>query len=287
MEYAEHYCYVEPDVRLHYIDEGNGRPMLFVTGFGGSAQGFEHQIEYFKQWFRVIAVDPRNHGKSSYSMRGNTYAQQGRDIGKLIETLGLSHIILAGWSFGAYAALNYLEQFGMERVDAYLTLDNPVCAVLEDPKEFRAGDLDMLREFHFRYFQSEEGFREFVVRNFIDGIFFIHPPEEKAERDKVLNSCLRLPLEVGDQLIVDGHLTDKRAVMKAVDEKLPCLFFVADYRKEEGLLCIPRDYPHSEVVTLGNHMMFYEFPEDFNRIVEDFLRRHGLWTGDCEDRREC
>lgn len=276
MEYAEHYCYVEPDIRLHYIDEGSGSPILFVTGFSGSAQGFEYQIEYFKRSFRVIAVDPRNHGKSSYSSRGNTYAQQGRDLAVLIETLGLHHVILAGWSFGAYAALNYLEQSGTDRVDAFLTLDNPVCAISEDPEEFRAGNLDMLRDFHFRYFQSEEGFEQFVIENFIDGIFFINPPREKAEREKVLNTCLRLPLEVGDQLIIDGHLSDKRAIMKEVDEKIPCLFYVADYRKEAGLKCIPRDYPNSEVVSFGNHMMFYEFPDEFNRVMEDFLRRHHL-----------
>lgn len=276
MEYAEHYCYVEPDIRLHYVDEGSGKIILFVTGFSGSAEGFEHQIEYFRKSFRVIAVDPRNHGKSSRSLRSNTYAQQGRDLGKLIDMLGLDHIILVGWSFGAYTVLNYLEQCGTDKVDAFITIDNPVCAILEDPAEYRAGNLDMLREFHFRYFQSEEGFRQFVTENFIDGIFFIHPPQEKEDRDKVLNTCLSLPLEVGDQLIVDGHLSDKRKVMKDVEQKIPCLFYIADYRKEEGMRCIPRDYPHSEAVVLGNHMMFYEFPEEFNRIMEEFLRSHHL-----------
>lgn len=276
MGYAEHYCYVEPDIRLHYIDEGQGKTILFVTGFAGNAEGFQHQIDYFKHSFRVISVDPRNHGKSSFSIKGNTYAQQGRDLRILIETLGLDHIILAGWSFGAYAALNYLEQFGTDRVDAFIVIDNPACAILEDPKEYRAGGLDMLREFHFRYFQSEEGFREFVVKNFIDGIFFINPPQNKMERDKILNGCLHLPLQVGDELIVDGHLSDKRKIMKEMDAKIPCLHFVADYRKEEGLRCIPRDYPNSQVTALGNHMVFYEFPEEFNKTVEEFLQKNHL-----------
>lgn len=276
MEYREHYCYVEPEVRLHYIDEGKGKTILFVTGFSGNAEGFIHQIEYFKKSFRVIAVDPRNHGKSSYSPKGNSYAQQGRDLGKLIEMLNLEHVIIAGWSFGAYTVLNYLEQYGTDKTDAFIIIDNPVCAITEDASEYRAGDLDMLRDFHFRYFQSEEGFKKFVIQNFIDGIFFIHPPKEESEREKILNTCLRLPLEVGDQLIVDGHLSDKRAIMAEVDRKIPCLHFVAEYRAEEGMRCIPRDYPNSEVVTLGNHMMFYEFPKEFNQIMEKFLSEHNL-----------
>lgn len=278
MGYAEHYCYVEPDIRLHYIDEGKEKEktILFVTGFAGNAEGFFHQIDYFKNFFRVISVDPRNHGKSSFSVKGNTYAQQGSDLGRLIETLELDHIILAGWSFGAYAALNYLEQFGTGKVDAFVVIDNPACAILEDPKEYRAGDLAMLREFHFHYFQSEEGFREFVIKNFIDGIFFLEAPKDQEERDKILNGCLHLPLWVGDELILDGHLSDKRKIMKEVDAKIPCLYFVADYRKEEGLRCIPRDYPNSQVTALGNHMVFYEFPDKFNKILEEFLRKNHL-----------
>lgn len=276
MEYREHYCYVEPEIRLHYIDEGEGKTILFFTGFSGSTHGFFHQIEYFKKTFRVIAVDPRNHGKSSYSPRGNSYAQQGRDLGTLIDALGLDHVILAGWSFGAYAVLNYLEQYGTDKVDAFITIDNPVCAIQEDPLEYRAGNLDMLREFHFQYFRSEEGFRQFIIKNFIDGIFFINPPKDEYERESILNTCLHLPLEAAGQLIVDGHLSDKRSVMADVDMKIPCLHYVAEYRAAEGMKCIPRDYPNSEVVTLGNHMMFYEFPDEFNRILDTFLKKYNL-----------
>lgn len=276
MDYEEHYCTVAPGIRIHYIDEGQGRPIVFVTGFAGSASGFAPQIEYFKRFCRVIAMDPRNHGKSSYSAAGNTYAQQGRDLAALLAALGLDHVVLVGWSFGAFTVLNYLEQFGMEHTDAFVTIDNPPCALTEDAGEYRAGDLDMLRDFHFRCFQSEEGFAQFVTQNFIDGIFFIHPPKDPRERAEILNGCLRLPLAVGDALIVDGHLSDKRKVMKEADAKMPCMFYVADYRKEAGLRCLPRDYPHSRVLALGNHMVFREFPAEFNSSLEAFLKEKRL-----------
>ena len=269
-------AYKEPDVRLHYIDEGEGRPLVFVTGFSGNAEGFFYQIEYFKRFFRVIAVDPRNHGKSAFSIGGNTYYQQGKDLGALIEHLDLNDTVLIGWSFGALACLNYAEQFGWDRISAFITIDNPPCPISEDPNEYRAGDLDMLRSFHFDSFSSMQGFHDFVEKNFVDGIFFIHPPKEKEKRDAVINTSLRLPLFVGDELILDGHLSDKHAIMSILDENIPCMFYVADYRKESGVKCLQRDYPNSEVLALGNHMVFYEFPDEFNSTLEAFLKKQGI-----------
>jgi len=249
MSYQENYFYVEPDIRLHYIDEGSGQPLVFITGFSGSAEGFSYQIEYFKKKYRVISIDPRNHGKSSFSIKGNTYAQQGSDIGALIHHLNLKNIVLIGWSFGALAALNYVEQFGMDRIAAFVTIDNPPCALSDDPTEYRSGDLNMLRDFHFKYFRTEDGFKKFVTDNFIDGIFFLNPPKDAETRNMVLNTSLHLPLLVGDALIVDGHLSDKRDVMKKLDQNRPCLFYVAEYRKEAGLRCLLRDYPNGVVPT--------------------------------------
>lgn len=277
MGYTEHYIFVEPDVRLHYIDEGEGQPLIFITGFSGNAENFVYQIDFFRKYFRVISIDPRNHGKSSFSDK-NTYAQQGHDLGIVIEKLGLKNVILAGWSFGALACLNYLEEYGTENVAAYITIDNPPLPITEDASEYRAGDLNMLRDFHFRYFISEEGYIKFVNDNFIDGIFFIDPPKDQKERDKVMNSALRLPLKAADDLILDGHLSDKRVIQKKVCEAMPTLFFVAKYREEEGLRCLKRDYPSSQVVSLKNHMCFYEAPDEFNRILYDFLKKNGFTT---------
>lgn len=276
MNYKENYFYVEPDVRLHYIDEGEGKPLFFVTGFSGSAEGFSYQIEHFKKKYRVISIDPRNHGKSSFSFKGNTYAQQGADIGALIEHLDLKDVVLLGWSFGALACCNYVEQYGTNRLSAFVTIDNPPCPISEDPSEYRAGDLNMLRSFHFESFASDKGFFDFVDKNFVDGIFFINPPQEEAGRNAVINTSLHLPLFVGDALILDGHLSDKRIIMKKICETVPNLFFVADYRKEAGLRCLKRDYPDAEVVALGNHMVFFEYPVEFNKVLETFLDKNKL-----------
>ena len=96
MKFQDRYFEVVPGVDLRYVDEGEGRPIVFVPGYSFSIDVFEHQIEYFRRDFRCIAVDPRCHGKSTITHFGNTYDQQGADLGRFIEGLGLKDVVLAG-----------------------------------------------------------------------------------------------------------------------------------------------------------------------------------------------
>lgn len=124
MKHQDHFFEVVPGVALHYVDVGEGRPIVFVPGFSFPIDVFEKQIAYFSKFFRCIAVDPRCHGKSTITHLGNTYDQQGADLGRFINGLGLKNVVLAAWSFGALSAWAYVEQFGLSNVAAVITIDN-------------------------------------------------------------------------------------------------------------------------------------------------------------------
>jgi alpha-beta hydrolase superfamily lysophospholipase len=51
-------------INLYYEIYGAGRPLIFLHGNGGSIRSARGKIEYFKQHFKVIAIDSRGHGKS-------------------------------------------------------------------------------------------------------------------------------------------------------------------------------------------------------------------------------
>ena len=49
----------------HYYEEaGSGYPLILLHGNSESAEYFRHQIDYFSEEYRVIAVDTRGHGRS-------------------------------------------------------------------------------------------------------------------------------------------------------------------------------------------------------------------------------
>ncbi|MCG8456128.1 MAG: hypothetical protein MI919_07590, partial [Holophagales bacterium] len=70
---------VAPGVEMHYVEAGEGRPIVFVPGWTMTTELFRAQIEGFSEHHRVLSFDPRSHGKSTKTSEGNTYAQHGRD----------------------------------------------------------------------------------------------------------------------------------------------------------------------------------------------------------------
>ena len=52
------------NIKLHYVEEGQGEPLLLLHGNGEDGTYFVHQIAYFSKKYRVIAIDTRGHGKS-------------------------------------------------------------------------------------------------------------------------------------------------------------------------------------------------------------------------------
>ena len=51
-------------LNMYYEMYGAGKPLIFLHGSGGSIRGARGRIEYFKKYFKVIAIDSRAHGKS-------------------------------------------------------------------------------------------------------------------------------------------------------------------------------------------------------------------------------
>ncbi|MCC3236697.1 alpha/beta hydrolase, partial [Pediococcus acidilactici] len=50
---------------IYYEDQGEGIPILFLTGFGGNTEIWSGQVNFFLQHgYRVIRLDYLNHGRS-------------------------------------------------------------------------------------------------------------------------------------------------------------------------------------------------------------------------------
>ncbi|MDY5221539.1 MAG: alpha/beta fold hydrolase [Aristaeellaceae bacterium] len=266
----DRYFEVEPGVLLRYIDAGEGQPIVFVPGWSFSANSFDAQIAYFSKAYRCIAVDPRCHGKSTITWRGNSYDQQGADLAKLIDALGLKHVVLAGWSFGALACWAYLEQRGFDNVAAVVIMDNSPRSISDDPQEYRAGTLEDLRGAHLNSLCSPQAYRGFMGE-FADGLLYEGAMSAELREHLIDESC-RIPSEIADALYVDGWLADKREICRKLDATVPWLLVIANYRKDAGVPYMQANYPHVQIDAFGMHMMFHEYPDRFNARMEEFLK---------------
>ncbi len=279
--YKDRYFEVSPGIKLRYIDEGQGRPIVFVPGWMFSADVFERQIDYFKKRYRCIAIDPRCHGKSTITREGNSYDQQGEDLGKLVEHLKLRDIVLAGWSFGAIACWAYAEQFGFLNIAASVTIDNSPRSISDDENEYRAGSLDNLRNDHHDSLCSRENYFKFM-EGFVDSKLYEGVIDADYRR-MLINTACRIPFDVADLMYVDGWLADKREIVKKLDKAIPSLLYIANDRKEAGVPFMKREYPNTEIHAFGMHMMFHEYADKFNEIMDKFIEHRTKMKYECKN----
>src|SRR3990172_2774631 len=88
--------------------EGVERTLLFVHGYAGVAETWEHQLSHFARSFRVVAPDLRGHGQSDAPFTNYTMDELVEDIESVRETLHLpERFVLVGHSFGGSICIEY------------------------------------------------------------------------------------------------------------------------------------------------------------------------------------
>jgi len=99
-------------INMYYETYGSGKPLIFLHGNGGSRYSSRAKIDSFKQFFKVIAIDSRGHGKSvDTTTKMLTYTQMANDIKVLLDSLGIDSANISGQSdggiLGLLIAINY------------------------------------------------------------------------------------------------------------------------------------------------------------------------------------
>ncbi len=96
-------------VRIHYIDEGQGVPVVLVHGFAYPAHLQWRKpglIEALAQDYRVIALDNRGHGRSDKPHDPNQYGvRMVEDVVRLMDHLHIDKAHVAGYSMGGFITL--------------------------------------------------------------------------------------------------------------------------------------------------------------------------------------
>lgn len=141
-------------INLYYETYGTGRPLIFLHGNGGSIRSARAKIEYFKQYFKVIAIDSRGHGKSiDTTTKELTYVQMAYDIKVLLDSLNIDSAFVSGQSDGGILGLLLAINFPakISRLATYGANMFPGKeAVLEEIHNLVLDTLKATRNFHTR-----------------------------------------------------------------------------------------------------------------------------------------
>ena len=102
------YIEVEPNVRLHITDAGEGRPIILIHGWPLSDEMFEYQYnDLINAGFRTIGITLRGFGKSDKPYGEYNYDVHVSDIKKVLNKLDIKNAVLGGFSMGGSIAVHY------------------------------------------------------------------------------------------------------------------------------------------------------------------------------------
>ena len=265
------YVAVSNDLTIHYEQAGKGDiTIIFIPGWTMSTDVFVHQLAHFEgsAKFRAITYDPRGQGRSSKTMEGHTYQQHGRDLAAFIDKLELKNIILAGWSYGVQEQLAYINQFGSDKLVGMITIDSgpDVTGATRDEWVWYLNDDS---DGYSRWFT--EGIledRQNVIVEFAKWMLEDPSPENISWVSNIANMT---PGTVASVLNATGFYLDYSKDLAALDGKIPLLYVTREDWKAPAEKWIKANTPSAQSEYLGKHMMFWERPAEFNKILDTYL----------------
>jgi non-heme chloroperoxidase len=277
-------------VKLAYVETGNGEPVVFVHGIPTDYRAWSSQIEPFASKYHVIAYSRRlaqpNHNSMDYEK--STIENNSADLVGLMEGLGVSPVHLVGHSYGGFTAA-YCASTNPQLIRSLTLIEPAVSTMLlknrKSPSEF----LGLL----FTHLSTAISAAKFQ-RNSLD-------PSLKAFRQGDFDGALRLNLD--GIMNRDGafeNLPEPVRVMTKENERTvgELMAEVPVFGKEESskisaptLLIhgtesptvlhaivdrLGKAIPNSEISIISGaaHFPHIEKPQEFNRLVLDFLSRH-------------
>lgn len=262
---------------LHYIELGQGTPVVLVHGTLEDYRTWDGQLEALSKGYRLISYSRRYHYPNEWPKDSTDFsvAIHATDLAAFIKALNLPPVHLIGHSYGA--AIAFLVARDHPEVIRSLTLgEPPMMPLLKATPE---GDAllaaaitrSIATSEAFKQGNDDEGVRRFVNGVLGDGSYEKLPPPVLK---RVMDNAHELKGEASSQNLHPPTTCEDVQKMKAptllVDgERSPKMFRVINDRLQHCLPSVER-----ATIPAASHQMEVENPQAFNNAVLAFIAKH-------------
>ncbi len=156
IEWSHHHAKIN-GINMHYVEQGEGVPVILCHGFPHLWFSWHHQIPALaKAGWRVVAPDMRGMGQTEAPVAMEAYGVEPivADLLGLLDHLGEQRAVFVGLDFGAFAVYD-LAMRAPERVIAVIGLENPAAPHNPDvPPLVEYAEMAREHFLHIEYFRE-------------------------------------------------------------------------------------------------------------------------------------
>ena len=273
------------DVRLHYVEAGEGPLVVLLHGFPEFWYSWRRQIPALAAaGFRVVAPDMRGYNLSDKPRGVQAYRIEllTRDVERLIRACRAERAVVGGHDWGAAVAWSFAMRHP-ERLDRLLIMNVP------HPVRFAQGLLtleQLARSWYVFYFQlpflPEAGFR---AGNFaaLRRVLRTDPVRPGAFTDEDIERYVEAMAQPGAltatinyyRAAVQRNPLNTREQLRRIDAPVLVIWGEQDRYLGRDLADPPREWvPNARVARLpdASHFVQNDRPERVNALLLDFLR---------------
>ncbi|MEA2237659.1 MAG: hypothetical protein QOC81_2383 [Thermoanaerobaculia bacterium] len=241
-------------IRVSDGGRGSALPVLFVHGNGANLTQWQAQLDHVRLTRRAVALDLRGMGQSAISTKGDYSVEaMASDVAAVADALDLKRFVIVGHSYGGGVVAAY----------AAAHPDRVAGAVFADS----AANVNMPKEAGEKFVAALRKDKDAVVKAWFAPIL---ANATEPVRDAVLSSVHATSVDAFAGALVGLAAHDVGADVRAY--KGPRLAIIA-----AGLAKNPSSF-HSQFPEVPSremegvsHWLMMDKPEEFNRILDEFL----------------
>ena len=246
---------------IYSEDKGSGFPLVLVHGFLGSSEMWEPQINFFKNYFRVIVPDLPGFGKSKQVKSHDSIQSIANLLLNFLRKKKIDKFYLLGHSMGGMIVQEMAKKSGNKILKLICYSTGPRG---EMPGRFETVD------------QSRDNLKknglEIMARNIVKTWFV------KGENAKYFDICISVGKQASIETVDNALIAFKNwnGVDTLKNIKNKTLIVWGDKDKSynlEQIKTLEKNIPNSSLIVFNNcaHNVHLEEPEKFNNTIKHFL----------------
>lgn len=253
------------DITINYNDLGEGKlPIIFIHGFPFDKSSWQPQLDYLRQYDRIITYDLRGYGNSTLNQEKISITMLADDLIKFMDALQIQKAIVCGLSMGGYILLNALNRYP-KRFAAIILSDTQCIADTPEAKEKRYKNIALL---------ESGGLSEFT-ENMIKNLFYT---ESFTTKKETVASLKKVMLSASPDVISETlRALAAREEMCYTLENIIIPTLIITGKEDKAVSPQQSTFMHQQIprsilniIDKAGHLPNLEKPEEFNRLVKDF-----------------